>query len=332
MGKKMKVFVSSRSFGKLSEEPFKILEQVAEIKKSTFGKPLKEDDLVKILPFYDGIIVGTDEVTRGAIESSDRLKVIAKHGAGVDNIDLQAATEKGVVVTYVPGVNAEAVADFTFCLMLGLARNLIDAHASVKSGKWEGTKFLGTELCKKTLGIIGMGTVGKAVARRATGFNMRILCHTAHPEKHREETKKWDVKYVNLDTLLKESDFVTIHCALTPETEGLINEQRLALMKKTAFLINTARGPLVDEKAVYKALKEKRIAGAGFDVYSKEPPGANCPLFQLDNVAVAPHIASYTREALLNVDLIQVRDIVKALRGEKPEFVANPDVFKSRES
>jgi len=328
MSKKMRVFVSSRSFGKLSEEPLKILEHAAEIKKSTFGRPLKENDLVKILPLYDGIIVGTDEVTRRAIESSDRLKVIAKHGAGVDNIDLQAATEKGVVVTYVPGVNAEAVADFTFCLTLALARNLTDAHASARSGKWEATKFLGTELYKKTLGIIGMGTVGKAVARRATGFNMKILCHTAHPEKHREETKKWNVEYVDLDTLLKESDFVTIHCVLTPETEGLINEQKLALMKKTAFLINTARGPIVNEKAVYTALKEKRIAGAGFDVYSKEPPGADCPLFQLDNVVVAPHIASYTREAVLNVDLVQARDVVKALRGEKPEFVANPEVLK----
>jgi len=326
--KKLSVFVSSRSFGRLSEEPKKIVEEIAKVETSTSGRALKEDELTKILPNYDAIIVGDDDVTRKAIESSSRLKVIAKHGAGVDNIDLKAATERGVIVTYIPGLNAESVAEFTFSLILALARRLVDAHVSTKSGKWESRTFIGTELYGKKIGIIGIGAIGNNVARIAKGFGMDILCWTFHPEKHREEAKKYDVKFVDLDTLLRESDVVTIHCMLTPDTEGLIGERELALMKPSAVLINTARGQIVDYKAAYQALKDKKIAGAAFDVYYKEPPGADYPLFQLDNVVFAPHIASYTKDAIINVDLVQARDVVKALRGEKPQFVANPDVLK----
>lgn len=324
----MKVFVSSRSFGKHCPEAIDIIKQVADVERSTFEGPLTEDELIKILPLYDGIIIGVDEVTRRAIESSDRLKVIAKHGAGLDNIDLEAATEKRVVVTYVPAVNAESVADFTFCLMLALARNLIAAHNSTKAGKWESKEFIGSELYEKTLGIIGMGAVGSRVAKRAKGFDMKLLCLTEHAVKHRKEAEMYDIEFVDLPTLMKESDFITIHCALTPKTEGMIGEKEFALMKRSAFLINTARGPIVDEKALYKTLKEKRIAGAALDVYSREPPGATFPLFELDNVIVAPHIASYTTEALSRVDLVQARDIVKVLSGERPEFVANPKVLE----
>jgi len=324
----MKVFVSSRSFGAQCEEAIDIIKQVADVERSTFGRPLNEADLVKVLPSYEGIIVGVDEITEKVIGACDRLKVVARHGAGADNIDLDACTRKGVIVTYVPGVNAESVADLTFCLMLALARKLVPAHASTRAGKWESKKFVGTELYKKTLGIIGVGAVGKKVAKRANGFDMKILCYTAHPEKHRKEAEEHNIKFVDLDTLLNESDIVSIHCALTPETEGMIGERELKLMKKSAFLINTSRGPILDEKAVYKALKEEWIAGAGFDVYAQEPPGAENPLLELDNVVVAPHIASYTKESLIRVDLTQARDVVKALKGEKPDLVANPEVLE----
>ncbi len=324
----MKVLVSSRSFGRLCPEAVSLIEQVADVERSSLGRPLAEKDLVEILPSYEGVIVGVDEVTRRAIESSDRLKVVAKHGAGVDNIDLEAATERGVVVTYVPEANAESVADFTFCLMLALARKLVEAHTSAKAGRWESSKFTGTEVYGKTLGIVGMGSIGARVAKRAKGFDMRVLCVTGHPEKHRREAKMYKIEFVNLPTLMKESDIITIHCALTPETEGIIGREELSLMKESALLINTARGPIVDEEALFKALKEKRIAGAALDVYSREPPGADFPLFQLDNVVVAPHIASYTTDAISRVDLIQAEDLVKALRGERPKYVANPQVFK----
>jgi len=323
-----RIFISSRSFGMVCEEAVEMLKKVAEVERSTLNRSLTEEELIEILPEYDAIIVGVDPITKKVINSSARLKVVAKHGAGLDNIDLKAATERGVIVTYVPRVNAESVADFTFCLMLALARKLIPAHISTKAGKWESKKFMGTELYKKTLGIIGIGAIGKRVARRAKGFDMRILCVTGHPEKHREEAEKYGIEFVDLETLLKESDIVTIHCALTPETEEMIGERELALMKKTAFLINTARGPIVNEEALYKALKEGWIAGAALDVYTKEPPDSDCPLFELDNVVLTPHIAQYTKEVLFNLDLTQARDIIKALSGEKPEFIANPEVLK----
>ncbi len=328
LGKRFRVFISSRSFGRLSDEPVKVLEAVAEVERSTYGRALKEGELASILPSYDAVIIGNDEVTRRVIESSTRLKVVAKHGVGLDNIDLEAATERGVIVTYVPGMNAESVAEFTFALILALSRKLIDAHLSTKSGGWESRRFIGTELYGKTIGIIGMGAIGSRVARIAKGFNMRILCYTAHPERHREEAGKYNVEFVDLETLMRKSDVVTIHCRLTPETEGMIGEKELSLMKETALLINTARGPIVDLEAIYKALKEGRIAGAAFDVYHREPPGADYPLFKLNNVIVAPHIASYTREALISIDMVQARDVVKALIGRKPKFVANPEVLR----
>lgn len=323
-----KIFVSSRSFGRFSKEPEEMIKKIAEIEKSTFGRPLKEEDLVDVLPKYDGIIVGVDEITKRALESSDRLKVVAKHGAGVDNIDLKSATERGVIVTYVPGANAESVADFTIGLILALARNIVPAHQSTKEGKWESRKFMGTEIYEKSLGIIGIGTIGKKVVKRAKGFDMKIICNTGHPEKHKEFAGKYGIEFVDLPTLLKESDIVSIHCSLNAQTEGLIGEKEFSIMKDTAFLINTARGPIVDEDAAYKALKEKKIAGAAFDVYKKEPPGASNPLYELDNVVLAPHIGSYTTEALNRVDIIQAQDIIKALSGERPQFVANSEIFE----
>lgn len=330
-GAGMKVFVSSRSFGAQCERAIEIIKQVADVEKSTFGRPLTEADLLKVLPSYDGIIVGVDEINERVVEACHRLRVVAKHGAGVDNIHLDACTRKGVVVTYVPGANADSVADLTFSLMLALARKLISAHTSTKAGKWESKRFMGIELFGKTLGIIGMGDIGKRVAKRAIGFGMTVLCYTRHPEKHREEAERYNVTFTDLENLLKESDFVSLHCALTPQTNRMIGERELRLMKKSAFLINTSRGPIVQEDAVYQALKEGELAGAGFDVYTQEPPAADNPLFELDNVIVTPHIASYTKDALARVDLIQAKDVVKVLQGKKPEYIANPEVLKKLE-
>ncbi|MFX1537874.1 MAG: phosphoglycerate dehydrogenase [Promethearchaeota archaeon] len=326
----MKIFASSRSFGLHCQEAVEMIKEVAEVERSTFNRALTEAELIKILPAYDGIIVGVDKISKEVVQECNKLKIVAKHGAGVDNIDLNACTKRGVVVTYVPGASAESVADFTFCLILALARKLIDAHISTKSGKWESKKFMGVELYNKSIGIIGMGGIGSRVARRARGFGMRILCFTNNPERHNEEGRKYRIKFVDLPTLLEESDIITIHCALTPATKGLIGSEEFSLMKKSALLVNTARGPIVDENALYKALKEKKIAGAALDVYSEEPPKPSYKkIFELANVIVSPHIASYTIDAIMNVDLIQARDIVRVLRGEKPEFVANPEVLKA---
>jgi len=328
MKDKMKVFISSRSFGVACPEAIEIIKSIAEIERSTFGRKLNEKELMDIVPYYDGIIVGMDEVTEKVIYSSNKLKVIAKHGIGLDNIDLNAATKHGVIVTFVPQENAESVADFTFCLILALARKIINAHLSTIKGEWSPLKFVGKEIYGKTLGIIGLGSIGLRVAKRAKGFDMRILCTTAHPEKHKKEAEIYGIEFVNLETLLKESDIITIHVPLTPETKGMIGSKELSLMKKDALLINTARGPIIDEKALIEALKEKKIAGAALDVFEKEPPDKDNPLFKLENVIVAPHMASYTIEALSRVDLTLAQDLVKALKGEKPKYIANPQVFE----
>lgn len=330
-GVRMRVFISSRSFGAQCERAIEIIKQVADVERSTFGRSLTEADLMNVLPSYDGIIVGVDEINERVVEACDRLRVVAKHGAGVDNVDLDACTRKGVVVTYVPGANAESVADFTLCLMLALARKLVSAHASTKAGKWESKRFMGIELCGKTLGIVGIGAVGERVAKRANGFSMKVLCYTRHPEKHSEEAERYNVKFTDLESLLKKSDFVSLHCALTPETKGMIGEKELKLMKKSAFLINTSRGPVVQEEAIHRALKEREIAGAGFDVYTQEPPVADNPLFELNNVIVTPHVASYTKDALVRVDLVQAEDVVKVLQGKKPQYIANPEVLEKLE-
>lgn len=326
MSNKMKIFVDSRSFGAKSKEALDIIKQVAQIERSP--KSMSEEELAETLTEYDGIIVGTGKITERVVQNSNRLKVVAKHGAGLDNIDLEACTRNGIVVTFLPGLNADSVADFTFCLMLALARKLIPAHISTKKGEWNSREFIGVEICGKTLGIVGFGNVGRKVAKRATGFDMNILCHTAHPDKHREAAEKYNIKFLDLETLLKESDFVSIHCGLTPQTEKMIAENELKLMKKSAFIINTARGAIIDEKALIKALKKGWIRGAAFDVFEEEPPKKSCPLFELENVIVVPHIASYTDDSFRKIDEKQALDVVKALRGEKPELVANPEVFK----
>jgi len=305
-----------------------IITEEAEVRRNETGKPFTEDELIGIISDFDGAILGgSDEFTSRVIEAADRLKVIGRHGVGLDNVDLKAATEKGIVVTYTPGLNSNAVAEFTFALMLAVARKVPQACDSMKGGKWEPRSFIGSELSGKTLGVIGAGEIGEKVIRKAKGFDMNVICYTAHPEKHQDLVKKYNVKFVDLETLLRESDIVTIHCALTEKTKGMIGKRELALMKKSAILINTARGPIVDEEALYEALKNRLIAGAGLDVYTKEPPGADFPLLKLDNVVATPHIAAYTWEAMRAMDLTLAQDVMKVLHGERPKFIANPEVL-----
>jgi D-3-phosphoglycerate dehydrogenase len=323
---KPRVYVTSRSFGRYSEKALELIKSVAHVELSPYNRAMTEEELLKVVEDADGIIVGVDKINRRIIEHAKKLKIIARHGIGVDNVDLKAATDNNIIVTYTPKANAEAVADFTFGLILSAARNIPQACLSAKQGKWEATKFMGFEVYGKTLGIIGLGDIGYRVAKRAKGFEMKILYWSRRRKIDVE--KELNAQYVSLETLLGESDFVTIHLALTDETRGIIGEKEFNLMKKTAYLINTARGPLVDEEALYKALLEGKIAGAAIDVYSKEPPGADFSLFRLDNVVASPHIASYTREAMCKMDMMNAEDIVRFFRGEKPLYVANSEVLE----
>ncbi|MHA1721935.1 MAG: phosphoglycerate dehydrogenase [Candidatus Baldrarchaeia archaeon] len=326
MGKQYKIYISSRSFGIYTEEAIRLLKSIGDVERNTYGRPLTEDELKHVIKDVDALIVGIDNVTDDVLKHANRLKVLANHGVGLDNIDLEAATKRGIPVVYSPHANADSVADFTLGLILALLRRIVDAHLVTKAGGFRSRKFLGVELRDKVIGIIGFGQIGFRVAQRALGFGMKVI--TYDPYVADEVLAKFDAKRASLEELLKNSDIVTIHVPLTGETRNLIGEKELKLMKKNAVLINTARGGIVDENALYKALKEGWIAGAAVDVYEVEPPGRDFPLFKLDNVIVTPHIAFYTREAVRRMDMMITHDVVNVLQGKRPKNIANPEVLK----
>ncbi len=288
----------------------------------------KSDALVTLL---------TDRIDCNLIEQSQpRLRIVSQYAVGYDNIDIECATKHGVYVTNTPGVLTEAVADFTWGLILAVTRRIVEADKFVRSGKWYETKtgwhpmmLLGFEVNGKTLGIVGMGRIGRAVARRAKGFNMRILYYDKRrlPE---DLEKELGAEYVDLDTLLRESDIVSIHTPLTPETYHLISERELKMMKKTAYLINTARGKVVDTEALVKALEEGWIAGAGLDVFEQEPLPPDHPLTRFDNVVLAPHLGSATWDTRINMANIVAENLIAFYHGKEPPTLVNKEVLKVR--
>jgi D-3-phosphoglycerate dehydrogenase len=313
MKSKYRVLITSTSFGKADPLPLQRLKEYGcEIIENPHGRPLKEDELTPLLADVDGVIAGLDEYTERAIKSSSRLKVISRYGVGVDKVDLKTAEACGVKVTITPGVNTQAVADLTMALMLAVARKVPKADASAKEGKWE--KIFGHSLYQKKLGLVGLGQISRAVIKRAKGFDMEVSVFTRYPDSSFPETMR--VRYADFDELLEQSDFLSLHCALTEDRTKMIDYEQLKRMKPTSYLINTARGALVDEDGLYRALKEGLIAGAGLDTYVNEPPKGS-PLLTLENVVTTPHIGSYTYEAVLLMGLMSVENLMKALEGGK---------------
>jgi D-3-phosphoglycerate dehydrogenase len=296
---------------------------IAENPHLAAGKNLKEDQLIPLIKGIDGILVGEDDVTRRVIEAADRLKVISKNGVGVNQIDIGAATEKGVVVTNTPGANSNAVADLTFGLMLSTARRIPFAHNATRQGKWD--KFFGTELWRKTIGIVGTGYIGKGVARRARGFEMRILGYDVAEDAG--FAAQVGLTYVPLETIFREADFVTLHLPLTKETEGIVSREHLQMMKRTSYLVNIARGGVVRSSDLYDALQKKELAGAAVDVFEKEPPIGN-PLLTLDNVVTTSHIGAFTWESMENMGTTAAQNVIDVLQGRRPAFAVNPEVFE----
>lgn len=322
-----KILVTARSFRKTPGEHKRLLEEAGcGIRESPQDRPLKEGELVDLISDVDGAILGLDEVTAKVIAAGKRLRVISRYGVGIDNVDLAAATASGVVVTNTPGANNIAVAELTLGLMLSLARRIPQHNASAKAGSW--SRVTGIELAGRTLGIVGLGQVSREVIARAASFSMRILVHTSYPDEGL--TKAYGVEYVPLDRLLRESDFVSLHCALTPERVKLIGERELKAMKPTSCLINTARGELVDEEALHRALREGWIAGAASDVFVQEPPTGN-PLLELDNFIVTPHLGATTYESVQRMGVLASENALKVLRGERPLYVVNPEVYQQAE-
>jgi phosphoglycerate dehydrogenase-like enzyme len=283
---------------------------------------LTEEDLLRELKGIDAVIAGSEPYTRRVLDTYPKLRVIARAGVGFDSVDLETATKHGIAVTITPGTNQEAVAEHTFALILALAKNVIAQHNAVRAGQW--SRQANLPLRGRTLGIAGLGRIGKAVAVRGAGFGMRLLAYEPFPDM--PFVNAHQVTLVPFERLAAESDFFTIHIPLAAESKYLVNRQTLALMKPTAFLINTARGGLVCEADLLEALRTRRIAGAGLDVFEQEPALKN-PLFQLDNVVVTPHTAGVDLQSRDDMAAHAARAIVALRRGEWPEHqVVNPAV------
>jgi len=321
------VLITSRIIGTTVLKPVEMLKAagvtIADNPHLAAGKNLKEDQLAALIKGIDGIIVGEDDVTRKVIEAADQLKVISKNGVGVNQIDIAAATAKGVVVTNTPGANSNAVADLTFGLMLSVARRIPFAHNATREGKWD--KFFGTEVWGKTIGIVGTGYIGKGVARRARGFEMRILGYDVVQDA--DFAAQAGLTYVPLETIFREADFVTLHLPLTKETQGIVTREHLRMMKRTAYLVNIARGGVVRSSDLFDALQRKELAGAAVDVFEEEPPIAN-PLLTLDNVVTTSHIGAFTWESMENMGTIAAQNLIDVVQGRRPAFPVNPEVFE----
>jgi len=325
-----KVFVTRR----LLPPYLEVLREACDVEVYPGEGPPSRMELMEKVKGLDGLLcLLTDKIDGELMDAAPKLVVVSTMSVGYEHVDVPEATKRGIYVTYTPGVLTEATADFAWTLLMTAARRITEADRFIRARQWKigwiPTFMLGSGVYGKTLGIIGIGRIGAALALRAKGFGMRCLYYDIFkPPSERE--KELGVEYRPLDQLLKEADFVSIHVALTKETYHMIGEKELRLMKPTAYLINTARGAVLDEKALAKALKEKWITAAGIDVFEKEPIDPENPLLELDNVVLAPHIASATMEARSKMAEVAAKNVVAVLKGEMPPFLVNPDVLKVR--
>jgi D-3-phosphoglycerate dehydrogenase len=315
----------------LSPQATERLEAANDVKYDIVKRPPKEN-LLEIVPQYDALIVrSSGRIDADILAAASRLKVVGRAGAGVDNIDIDAASLRGVMVMNTPGANTIATAEHTITLMLALCRHVPQADASLRAGQWERSRFTGVQLYQKTLGIVGLGRVGQQVARRAQAFEMTVIAYD--PYISDEVAREIKVALVSLDELLAHSDFISLNAALTADNRNLINAHNIAKMKPGVRIVNCARGALVDENALYEALISGHIAGAALDVYTEEPLSADSKLRMLNNVVLTPHLAASTVEAQRDVGTKIVDQVLAALRGESYHNavnvpVADPSVFR----
>ena len=287
-----------------------------------------EEALTKETRDADALVVRFARITRPIIHNAETLRVIGRTGTGVDNIDVQAATERKILVVNVPAVNTVSVVEHTFSLILALCKKLKEADETLRSMGWAERERIASEIVdlkEKTLGIIGLGSIGREVARIGKAFKMRVIGYD--PYLDAEKARETGVELTDLRSIMSRSDIVTIHCALTEQTHHLINEQTLGLMKTSSYLVNCSRGPIVDEEALVRALRERRIAGAACDVFEKEPVDLANPLLKLPNAILTPHVAGFTRETIEKTLVMLAEDISRAIRGEKPVNLVNPEAL-----
>jgi len=318
--------------GHLTEDILSLLAQECDVRANGEDRPMERAELLEAVAAVDGYLsMITDAVDAELMDAAPRLRVVSNMAVGYNNIDVAAATARGIVVTNTPGILTEATAELAFALILAAARRVVDLDRRTRAGEWTcwaPLLFLSREVSGKTLGVVGLGRIGRAVARRARAFGMRVLYHSRSRLEAAEE-RDLGVEYAEKDELLATADFVSLHVPLSAETRHLIGRRELDLMKPTAYLINTSRGPVVDEAALVEALKARRIEGAGLDVYENEPllaPG----LTALENVVLMPHVGSATVETRARMARMAAENLLSALRGERPAHVVNPEVWPRR--
>ncbi len=306
-----KVLITSRSFGKIGDSAKKVLLD-AGIEITNISVDFDQDTFERIIPEFDALIIGAHDFSEADMERCPKLKIICKHGVGLDNIHVNKAKELGIAVCNAPGTNSNAVADLTFGLMLSVARKISHSAALVRDGVWK--SHIGEDVCCKTLGLLGFGAIAKGVARRARGFGMKVLAYDPFVTQLPEEFTDW-VELCDLDNVITSCDILSVHMPLTPETRNIISTEELAKMKQGAYVINTARGGIVDEAALYNALVSGHLHGAAMDVVESEPMTPDHPLLTLDNVVVTPHIGMYSKEAINAVSMICAENVVACLTG-----------------
>ncbi len=311
---KAKVLIATRSFGSTSQKPWQVLAEAGcETVRADMSQKMTEERLIKLLDGVEAAIVGVVPMSARVLENAPRLKAVSAHGVGVDHIDLEAAARKGVIVANCPGANDQAVADLAIGLMVAIARQIPSVDQDVRSGKWG--RYHGSELWNKTLGLIGLGRIGRGVAKRALGFDMQVLAYDPYVDE--QLAGAIGVRMSSFEEVISAADFLSLHAALTEETRHMIGKSELENMKPSAFLINTARGGLVDEEALYAALVEGQLAGAALDAFAAEPP-IDSPLLQLENVVLTPHIGAHTQEAIERVGVLAAQNVVQALQTGEP--------------
>ena len=325
---KPKVYVARR----IAKEALDMIAQNAEMELWPEELPPPYEVLLEKAPNIDGLLsLLTDKIDANLMKSAPKLKVISNMAVGYDNVDVPEATSRGIVVGYTPGVLTETTADFAFALLMAATRRVVEADAYTRKGQWKTwgpMVLLGQDIHRATLGLVGLGRIGMEIAKRAKGFNMKVIYYD-ELRRSTEEERELGVEYVpELSALLSRSDFVSLHVPLSPKTRHLISTAEFALMKPTATLVNTSRGPVVDQKALYEALKSKQILAAAIDVTEVEPIPLDDPLLTLDNIIIAPHIASASVATRTRMAVMAAENLIAGLRGQIPPNCVNPEAIK----
>ena len=325
---KPRVYVTRQIF----PDALDLIEKSAELELWPDDEPPSPEQLMEAMSNVDGAIINVmDRIDAPLLDAAPKLRVLSQVAAGLDNIDIPEATKRDIMVGYTPGVLAKSTADLAFALLLAVARRVVESDKWVREGNWKISHhpmfWLGSEVNGSTLGILGLGGIGLEMAKRGLGFDMKVLYHSR--TRKRDLEKEYGLKYASFKRVLAESDFLSIHVPLTPQTNHFIGEKQLKMMKPSSILVNLSRGPVVDTDALQQALNKGTIAGAGLDVFDPEPVPTDHPILGLDNVVVLPHIGSASNRSRRDMHLLAARNLVAGLNGDRLEECANPEVYES---